>query len=93
MERILKGKQETITYSEAADMAEQSMTEMLFFIHGMLEETVDDDDERADADVNFAKLVGKVRNAYFLAGLLCDPQVYIDQTFPEGSVVSIETAN
>lgn len=88
-ERTLIGKEETITAKEAYDMADNSMTELLFYITGMIDDLTEDGEERADAKVNMAQMVGKVRNGYFLAGLLADPEKYIEETFPPGSVVSI----
>lgn len=89
-ERILKGKEETITAKEAYDMADLSMTELLFYITGMIDDLTEDEEERADAKVNMSQMVGKVRNGYFLAGLLADPEDYIAQTFPEGADVTID---
>lgn len=88
-ERILKGKEETIDASEALKMAENSMTELLFYVTGMVDDLTEDEDERATAKVNLSTLVGKTRNGYFLAGLLADPEDYIARTFPEGADVTI----
>lgn len=88
-ERILKGKEETITADEAWSMAEYAMTELLFYITDLVDEQTEDDEERSTAKVNFSQMVGKVRNGYFLAGLLADPDKYIENTFPEGAEVSI----
>lgn len=88
-ERILKGKEETINASEALKMAENSMTELLFYITGMVDDLTEDEEERSIAKINMSQMVGKVRNGYFLAGLLADPEDYIARTFPEGADVTI----
>jgi hypothetical protein len=88
-ERILKGKEETINASEAWAMAENSMTELLFYITGMVDDLTEDEEERSTAKVNLSQMVGKMSNGYFLAGLLADPDKYIAETFPEGVGVSI----
>lgn len=88
-ERILSGKSETITADEAWKMAENAMTELLFYTVGMVDELTEDEEERADAKINLSHMVGKVRNGYFLAGLLADPEKYIEETFPKDAAVSI----
>lgn len=88
-ERILKGKEETITHEEAVDMAENSMTELLFYLTGMVNDLTDDEEDWSSAMLNLTQMVGKVRNGYYLAGVLADPDEYIRTTFPEGSEVSI----
>lgn len=89
-ERILKGKDETITFEEADRLADAATTELLFYICGTIDEASDDEEERAQAKVTMATLVGKAMNASRLAGLLCDPDSYLKATFPEGAVASIE---
>ena len=88
-ERVLMGTTENITYKEAEQMAENAMTELLFYIVGMVDDLTEDEEERADAKVNLGKMVGKVANGYLLAGILKDPKEYIEETFPEGSDVRI----
>lgn len=87
--RILKGKNETIDADEAQEMAEKAMTELLFYITGMVNDLTEDEEERAAAKVNLSALVGKACNGYYLAGILADPDEYIRNTFPEGATVSI----
>ena len=91
-ERILKGKEETITYEEADRMADAAMTELLFYVCGTVDEATEDEDERAQAKVTMSKLVGKAVNASRLAGVLCDPASYLKDVFPEGAIASVEEA-
>lgn len=91
-ERILKGKEETITYEEAIGMAEKSMTELLFYLTGMVDDLTDDKEERATAKVNLSTMVGKMCNGYYLAGVLVDPAKYISDTFIDGMTVTLEDA-
>lgn len=95
MERVLKGKEETITYKEADELAGLATDNLLGHICSLVDEASEDEEERANAKVVMAHLVGKAMNAAYLAGVLCDPDHYLSTLLPEdatGVEVSIEEA-
>jgi hypothetical protein len=90
-ERIFKGKDEVLTYEEADAMADEALTQLLFYMRQTAEAATDDEDELADLTVNLSTYVGTLRNACVLKGLLMDPARYLEELgLPDGVAAGFE---
>lgn len=73
----LVGTEETMTLEEAMSFRDKAMTEFLFHMHSLVQEAVEDEEERANADVNLATKLGNVMSLSELVGILMDPDDYV----------------
>ena len=94
-ERLIRGKEETISYIEMEETTDALMTELLAYIFSMVDEATEDEEERATAKTNFATMVGKLGHAYFMAGFLVSPKKFMEKMFPEdfresGTIENVE---
>lgn len=66
------GTGDTMTLKDAKEMVDDRERELLMYIASMVDESTDDEEERANALVTFASLIAKLRNASEIVGYLMD---------------------
>ena len=79
--RKLIGKTETITAEEASQMREEQETQFLAYLIELIENAVDDEEERSNVKVHLASLYGKCAAAIELHTILSGEEQYLSKTF------------
>lgn len=85
--KALKGTNDTLTYKDACDLGDRLLTEYLFELHSVIEAATDDDEARANINVNLAEKLTKVLNMHMTMGSLRDQDIWLDEirsALPEG---------
>lgn len=77
--KALKGINDTLTYKDACDLGDKLLTEYLYYLHSVIEETTDDYEERSNINVNLADRLTRVLNMHMTMGALKDPDIWLDE--------------
>lgn len=81
--RKLIGKTESITVEEASQMREEQETQFLAYLIELVENAVDDEEERSNVKVHLACLYGKCAAAIELDTILSGEEQYLNKAFGE----------
>lgn len=76
--KALIGTEETITREDARKLRENLTSEFLFYLHEIVEESTDDDEEISNVMVNMTRKLGGIIEASKLEGMLEDVEGYLD---------------
>lgn len=68
---------ETITLMEAVDLRDKHMAEFIGYLVELVDSSVANKEERANAKVNMTKRLGALTSACELVGLLEEPEGYL----------------
>lgn len=81
---------EKITAKESKEIREEQETTLFGYLIGLVDEATDDEEERANAKVNLAGMIGKYASAVELNVILEGEDIYLDKTFGDfGRTVEI----
>lgn len=85
----LVGKTDRFTLEEARELYEKLRTEYLYYTYALVNEVTDDEEERANINVNLAHRLGALLGACELIGVLEGPDAYLEN-LPLSDGVKIE---
>lgn len=85
--RKLVGENESITFNEAREFRDKAVAEFLYYMNRILNDAVEDDEEKANANVNMAKKLGDVVSMSELVGILKDADAYAEGLLGKAEVV------
>lgn len=88
--RKLAGRGESLDYEEARKIRDETMTDFLFNMAAVVDEAVEDEDERAEAKVNLSAKLEKVISSSELVGALVDPDYYLQDLRKYDDTIRIE---